>query len=56
MDNDCQAYQYQHKGNRVGNCILIHSTDEGGEEFGYSDNSETFMKGKLMTFIKYLME
>ena len=35
---------------------MIHSTYEGGEQFGYSDNSEIFIKGKLITFIQYLTE
>ena len=44
-DNDCQAYQYQHNETTAGNCILIHFTDDGGEQFGYSDNSEMLIKG-----------
>ena len=48
MDNDCHAYQYQHKGIRAGNCILIHSTEGSGVLFGNSDNSETLIKGRRL--------
>ena len=47
-DKDCQFYQYQPKGTRPGNCILIHCTQQDAEEFGNSDNSELLMKGMLL--------